>query len=676
MPETQYTKYLLVGNPNVGKSSLFNALCNTKQKTGNYAGVTVSSSKGICKYQGKEFEIVDLPGVYSLYPSSADERISSDYILEKNYHGVIYVLEVLNLKRGLLLLQQIQDLEIPVLIVINQIDLVERKGIKIDFSKLSSVLSCKVVSTNAKKNLGITELKEAIFREEFSSCFTKNFEIPSQYKTAIEALIFPDKYKNTYEKWFLVASGKAKYFAGSTKKNPEDFCDRLQTEKRLQTQETIRRYKKIDNLLADIISEKNKQKNHITEKIDQILVHKIWGYTIFLLVLLTVFQLVFFISSFPKEAIEDLFFYLSSFTEKHLPPGPVNSLISKGIIPGIGGIMAFAPQIGILLYALYLLEDSGYMARIVFLTDRFLRPFGLNGKSIIPLVSATACAIPAILSTRNIESHKERLITILVTPFMTCSARLPIYSVIITLIIPDQYFMGWISYGATVLLFMYFLGFFSALFFSVLLHRTIKPRENSYLVMDMPTYKKPMFKKNLGLAWGKVLSFIGGAGRIIFFVSIIIWAFSYFGPAQENQSLPSKDVSLENSYLARAGKYIEPAIRPLGYDWKIGVGILTSFAAREVFVGTMSTLYRLENGDKEERMIEKMQRETKPNGEKLYSFATGISILLFYAFAMQCASTIIVVYKETLSLKWTVIQGVGMSTLAYIISFLAFQIFR
>ena len=373
--------------------------------------------------------------------------------------------------------------------------------------------------------------------------------------------------------------------------------------------------------------------------------------------------------------IEGAFSWLSDFSGENLPEGPINSLISNGIVPGIGGIVIFAPQIGILLYFLYLLEDSGYMARVIFLMDRFLRPFGLNGKSIVPLVSGTACAIPAIMSTRNIENIKERLITILVTPFMTCSARLPVYSIIIGLIIPDENFYG-IKYRALALLAMYLLGFGMSLFSSLILKYVIKTKVKSFLIMDLPTYKMPLFGYDFKLVLGKVWEFITGAGKVIFAVSIILWTLSYFGPSEQENKTIASDVKLEQSYLGKIGRSMEPAIAPLGYDWKMGIGILTSFAAREVFVGTLSTLYSLDDEAPEGRLIEKMRLDVHPNGEKVFSFATGVSILLFYAFAMQCISTIAVVYRETKSLKWTLMQTVSMTVLAYFSALIVYQILK
>ena len=677
--EPQKVKHiLLVGNPNVGKSTIFNLLCNKNQKTGNYAGVTVASHQGTYIHQGEEVEIVDLPGSYSIYPTSEDEAIFTKYLIEEQekYSGVIYIADALNLKRSLLLFQQIKDLGIPVLVVLNQMDLAEKRGLHIDSKKLEILIGNRILETNAKANIGIEEIRNAIRNNEFSVSDKAFFDIPSENLGLVFKISRQINETNFYKVWTLIAADTylGKLESVKTQLNHEDR--KCMVPKRLQVQETIRRYQQIDGYMSQIISKKPQFKELLTEKLDKVLVHPILGYLVFALILLMIFQSVFFIAEYPMNWIDGSFAWLSQFTKTHLPEGPINSLLSDGIIPGIGGIVIFAPQIGILLYFLYLLEDSGYMARVIFLMDRFLRPFGLNGKSIVPLVSGTACAIPAIMSTRNIENVKERLITILITPFMTCSARLPVYSIIIALIFSDETIWG-IQYKALALFAMYFLGFVTALISAFILKYFIKNKGKTFLVMDLPAYKMPLWTYDFKLVLGKVWEFITGAGKIILAVSVILWVLSYFGPKDEKQLFQvQSEVKLENSYLAKIGRQMEPAIAPLGYDWKMGVGILSSFAAREVFVGTMSTLYSLDDEAEEQTVIEKMKADVKPNGEKVFNFATGISILIFYAFAMQCISTIAVVYRETKSWKWTAIQLVFMSGLAYLASMLVYQFFK
>ena len=675
MQDKKQKQILLVGNPNVGKSTLFNILCNKKQKTGNYAGVTVASHSGNYVYKNEEIEVIDLPGSYSIYPTSEDEAIFSRYLIQENYSGVVYIADAINMRRSLLLFQQIQDLGIPAILVVNQVDEAEKRGITIDTKKLSELLNIPVFETNAKQNIGIESVREAVFTNQFKVSDNNSFEIPLEQKALVYKVSSNTSEKNLYKIWTLLA---ADTYLGKIENVHEIITQedsKCSVPKRLQITETVRRYQSIDKITAQITEKKPQLKELLTEKLDKVLVHKFWGYVVFLFILLMIFQSVFFLAEYPMTWIEDFFTWLSLFSGEHLPEGPINSLVSSGIIPGIGGILVFAPQIGILLYFLYLLEDSGYMARVVFLMDRMLRPFGLNGKSIVPLVSGTACAIPAIMSTRNIENVKERLITILVTPFMTCSARLPIYSIIIGLIIPDNNFLG-IKYRAIALMIMYLLGFLMALISSFILKSFIKTKIKSFLVMDLPTYKMPLFGYDFKLVLGKVWEFISGAGKVIFTVSIILWALSYFGPSQHKDEILATDSSLDHSYLGRIGRTMEPAIAPLGYDWKMGIGILTSFAAREVFVGTLSTLYSLDDKAPEGKLIEKMRLDVKPNGEKVFSFATGVSILIFYAFAMQCISTIAVVYRETKSLKWTMLQTVSMTLLAYFSAFIFYQILK
>lgn len=674
---------LLLGNPNVGKSTVFNHLCSRNQKTGNYAGVTVSSYAGEYIYKNETIQITDLPGAYSIYPTSEDEAVFSKYLIEerKSYHGVLYIADALNLRRSLLLFQQIKDLGIPILLILNQMDLAKKKGISFDVEKMEKALGVKIIPTNAKEKSGLEAIKEAVFDDDFSQNQQISFEIPMEHRGLVFKMQQQIGEKNPYKIWTLFAAEK---YLGKLETIEEqlsqDFVKCL-VPKRLQVQETVRRYQEIDRLITEFSIKSVSQKELFTDKLDRVLVHPFWGYLIFGILLLLVFNSVFYLAEYPMGWLEELIIFLGDKVGQFLPEGPLKSLVLQGIVPGIVGVLPFAPQIGILLYFLYLLEDSGYMARIVFLTDRFLSPFGLNGKSVVPMVSSTACAVPAVMAARNIENIKERLLTILVTPFMTCSARLPVYSIIIGLIIPDEYFLGFISYKALMMLLMYLAGFFMALLAAFVLKKIIKTKEKSYLILDLPPYKIPMWGHNFRLMMRKVWGFITGSGKIIFSVTVLLWVLAFFGPNRSENKWISTDVPLEKSYLSILGKGIEPVVEPLGYDWKIGVGVLTSFAARETFVGTMSTLYGLEEIDPESeegelRISDKMRADTKPNGEKLFTFATGMSVLMFYAFAMQCISTIAIVYKETKSMKWTLVQLFGMTGISYLVSFLVYQILK
>ncbi len=669
-------KILLVGNPNVGKSTVFNALCKQNQKTGNYSGVTVESTRGSYNYLCNQVEVVDLPGAYSVYPHSEDEQVLAKVLFNQLecFDCIIFVADALNLKRSLLLFQQIQDLGFPILMLINQIDVAEKRGYVFDIDAMQSILETKVIVSNAKKNQGIEQLKQAIHQLQFRVASNVRFQIPKEHEALLRSVSpIPSKITD-YIAWVKLATLDPQNYlfqeeVGHWKKN------NVWVPKRLQVQETYRRYADIDEALPKVRQKKLTLTDRLNDKIDHVLVHPFWGYVSFLFILLAVFQAVYFLAEYPMMAIEWLFGLFSEKTQELIPKGPLNNLVTNGIIPGIGGIVVFAPQIGILLYLLYLLEDSGYMSRVMFIMDRLFRPFGLNGKSVIPLVSATACAIPAIMAARNIENSKEKLITIMVAPFMTCSARLPIYSIVIALVIPKTYCFG-INLQAIMLMLMYFIGFFMAMLSAFALKKIIKNKMKSFLVLDLPTYKIPQFGYNLYLAGRKVVDFVFGAGKIIFAISIIIWVLSYFGPKEDQFFSPNSNVHLEQSYLASAGKTIEPVIRPLGYDWKMGVGIITSFIAREVFVGTMSTLYSLDDDAQESTIIEKMKKDTNEQGQPVFSFATGMSVMIYYAFAMQCISTIAIVYKETNSWKWTSFQVIAMTTIAYLSAFLVYQFFK
>jgi ferrous iron transport protein B len=691
----------LIGNPNVGKTSVFNQLTGLNQQVGNYPGITVEKKVGFCKLPNNiNANVIDLPGTYSLNASSADENVVIELLLNKNdklYPDVIVVVsEVENLKRNLLLFTQIKDLEIPTILVINMIDRMKYKGISLDIPYLESQLKTKIVLVSSRKGTGIEELKNTIITYKTIStepCLNAS-SIDEEYFDTLRKT-FPNQ--SLYKLW-LVITQDVNFVDLNRKILKNNSFTKTDSElKRLQQKETIKRYQFINDTLKVGQKVDSASATDFRSKLDRLLTHKIWGYLIFFVILFGIFQSIFEWSKIPMDFIDQTFASLSSLADNNLPPGAFTNLISQGIIPGIGGILIFIPQITFLFLFISILEESGYMSRVVFLMDKIMRKFGLSGKSVVPLISGTACAIPAIMATRNIENWKERLITILVTPFTTCSARLPVYAIIIGLVIPDQYIFGILNLQGLTLMLLYLIGFGMAIFSAYVLHKVLKLNCKTFFVVEMPNYKLPMFKNVAINVIEKTKAFVFGAGKIILSISIILWFLASNGPSKnfsdaeaiitskpENSNLSKPELEnkvasykLENSYIGLMGKTIEPAISPLGYDWKIGIAIISSFAAREVFVGTLATIYSVGGSDNEATIKNKMAAEVHPEtGAKIFNFASGISLLLFYAFAMQCASTLAVTKKETNSWKWPLGQLIFMSGFAYIVALLAYQILK
>lgn len=694
-------KVALIGNPNVGKTSVFNQLTGLNQQVGNYPGITVEKKQGVCKLnENTRARIIDLPGTYSLNASSIDENVVIELLLNKNDEDfpdvAVVVTEVENLKRNLLLFTQIKDLEIPTILVINMADRMALKGIELDIPALEKELKTKIALISSRKKTGINQLKELILN------YTELSTEPCLHASSID----PDYFNNLrrafpnqllYKLW-LVITQDVNFLNLERNEIKSSFTKSHADLKRLQQKETIKRYQFINDTLKIGQKIDVSKSTDIRAKIDRVLTHKIYGYVIFFGILMLIFQFLFDWSSIPMDFIDETFANFSSLAKQHLPAGEFTNLISEGLIPGIGGIVIFIPQIAFLFLFISVLEESGYMSRVVFLMDKIMRKFGLSGKSIVPLISGTACAIPAIMSARNIENWKERLITILVTPFTTCSARLPVYAILISLIIPEKRIFGFLSLQGLTLMALYLLGFGMAVLSAYLLNKYLKLSCKSYFVVEMPSYKIPMLK-NVGLnVLEKTKAFVTGAGKIILALSVILWYLGSHGLSddfnnaeaiitQQNQNKTItaeafedqvNSFKLENSYIGYMGKAIEPAIRPLGYDWKIGIAVVSSFAAREVFVGTLATIYSVGSHSEEESTIKnKMAAEVHPvTGEKIFNFATGISLLLFYAFAMQCISTLAIVKKETNSWKWPIIQLVFMSGFAYITALIAYQVLK
>lgn len=691
----------LIGNPNTGKTSVFNALTGLNQKVGNYPGITVEKKEGICKLpRGVKAHIIDLPGTYSLNASSLDENVVIELLLNKNDKDfpdvAVVVSDVENLKRNLLLFTQIKDLEIPTILVINMADRMSYKGISLDIPYLEQELNTKIALISTRKKQGIEGLKDLIsnFRELSTAPCLHASEIDPDYFNKLRKA-FPNQL--LYKLWLVITQDVN---FGKTDRNEIEAIASFKTKsksdlKRLQQKETIKRYQFINNTLKVGQTIDVSQAKDLRTKFDRILTHKVWGYAIFFIILLLIFQAIYDWSSVPMDFIDNAFANLSDWVKNTLPEGAFTNLLAEGIISGLGGIVIFIPQIAFLFLFIAILEESGYMSRVVFLMDRIMRRFGLSGKSVVPLISGTACAIPAIMATRNIESWKERLITILVTPFTTCSARLPVYLIIISLVIPEGRFLG-LSYQALTLMLLYLLGFGTAIISAYILNKVLKIKSKTFFVVEMPNYKLPLFK-NVGLTvLEKTKSFVFGAGKIILAISIILWVLASYGPGENfnnaeeiikteyaSQNLSEDELSqkiasqkLEHSFIGIAGHAIEPAIRPLGYDWKIGIAIVSSFAAREVFVGTLATIYSVGNDD-EDTIKNRMAGEVNPIlGGPLFNFASGISLLLFYAFAMQCMSTLAIVKRETNSWKWPILQLVIMTSIAYITALMAFQFLK
>ncbi len=643
-------RILLVGNPNSGKSTLFNALTGLNQRIGNFPGVTVEKKIGYTKVDQKQkIEIVDLPGTYSLVPRSEDEKVTYDYLMNHNRDDkeeiIVIVADASSLKRNLLLVTQMIDLEHPTILVLNMMDIVERNKQSIDVKGLEKELGVPIVAMNARIGKGLDQLKERI----------------ANY---------------TYQK-------APKIVEEHQSKDPLN--------------NTVERFKRIKSILAKTLQSDGPAKTaETTRKIDQVFTHSVWGFVIFLFILFLIFQAIFSWSTYPMDWIENGFLVFGEFVSNTLPEGILNDLIVEGIIAGLGGIVIFIPQIALLFMFIAILEDTGYLSRVSYLTDTVLKKFGLNGRSIIPLLGGAACAVPAIMSARTISNKKERLLTIFVTPLISCSARIPVYTLLIALVIPAEKQLYGFNLQGVVMMGLYLLGFFAALGTAFLLKYWVKTDERSHFIMELPIYRMPRWK-NVGMTiYNKVKVFLFEAGKIIIAVSIVLWVLSSYGPGDQMAKIDQKyekielqseedlgknqgqiaNEKLEASYAGHIGKFIEPAIKPLGFDWKIGISIITSFAAREVFVGTMATLYSVGDEENTASIKEKMARATNPTtGEKIYTKATGYSLLIFYAFALQCMATVAIVVKETGGWKWPIIQLVYMGALAYFASLLVFQLF-
>ncbi len=700
----------LVGNPNSGKSSLFNVLTGLNQKVGNFPGVTVDKKTGIALIGGNiSANIIDLPGTYSLYPKRSDEWVAYKVLLNQDESikpdMVLLVADASNLKRNLLFCSQIIDLKIPVVVALTMMDLAKQKGTQIDIPGLERELGVPIVAINPRKNKGIAPLKKIL---EFT---IQNFPQPPARDFIDSGPLAPEAIKEIREMIPSTSSYRAihylishEHFSFSEKE--QETIEQIEISNkfnptRTQAEEILQRYGRIRHVMQQTVVENDPlQKYLFTERIDNILLHRTWGYVILLGVLFLLFQCVFWVAQFPMNLIEWSFAELSAWLSGVLPGGWFSDLFINGFIAGIGGIVIFVPQIMILFGLVTLLEDTGYMARISFLTDKLMRKVGLNGKSVMPMISGFACAVPAIMSARNIENKKERLLTIMITPLMSCSARLPVYTILIALVIPSKLVGGFLSLQGLVMMALYLLGTLLALIVAWVMKWFIKSTERSFFILELPTYRSPRWKNAVYTMIEKARIFVFQAGKVIIVISLLLWALSTYGPAKKMAAVTAKydalmqnatndstkselekerrTALLENSYAGTMGKFIEPGIKPLGYDWKIGIALVTSFAAREVFVGTMATLYSVgDDADENSSTLrEKMHAAVREDGTKVYTLATGLSLMVFYVIAMQCMSTLAIVKRETRSWKWPAIQFAYMTVLAYLLSFVVFEIFK
>jgi len=698
----------LVGNPNSGKSSLFNSLTGLNQKVGNFPGVTVDKKTGTSKISEKiSAKIIDLPGTYSLYPKRNDEWVSYKVLMDDDKEVkadvIVLIADASNLKRNLLFCSQILDLKKPVVVALTMVDIAKKNNIQIDIAGLERELGILVIPVNPRKNKGIGELKKAIEKtvENIGKIPDRNFIDASSFAPqAIKKIqkLFPDisdyraiHYLINHETFALEqpVQDAIENIEAETKFNPS----------KTQAEEILQRYSKIKNIMQQTVVEADPlHKALFTQKLDDILLHRTWGYLILLVVLFSLFQSIFLLAQFPMDGIEWTFAKAGGWLGGILPQGWFSDLFINGILAGLSGILVFVPQIMILFGLITLLEDTGYMARISFLTDRVMRKAGLNGKSVMPMISGLACAVPAIMSARGIENKKERLLTIMCTPLMSCSARLPVYTVLIALVIPNKMYLGFIGLQGMVMMLMYLTGTIMALLSAYVMKWFIKSKEKSFFILELPLYREPRWKNMFYTMIEKAKVFVFQAGKVIMVISLLLWVLSTYGPPGKMKGVSEKYRSLvqqqpaqsaefdklkrtellQNSYAGILGKTIEPVIRPLGYDWKIGIALITSFAAREVFVGTMATLYSV-GDDKDENnatLRQKMKAAVWPNGTKVYTLAAGLSLLIFYVLAMQCMSTLAVVKRETRSWKWPLIMLTYMTSLAYIMSWITYNLFK
>jgi ferrous iron transport protein B len=695
-------KVALIGNPNCGKTSLFNVLTGLNQKVGNFPGVTVTRKSAVLALDKEtSVTLIDLPGTNSLYPASEDEAVACQVLRQPDHPDhpdlVVVVIDGTQLKRGLLLASQVVDLGLPMVLAVNMIDLVEKAGTLIDKARLSRHFDVPVVEVSALRKRGINELKNYL-KGGFEASGRRFLNIPPGFRPTLEEV---KTYLQTEEDYLAY---QAMLMPESFTEVPTDKGLAFQQQagisepKRLISNEMLVRFDRLGGIVSEVQRELSEPAENFTYKLDKIVTHRVWGYLTFVVLLTLIFQALFSWASYPMDAIDAGFGAMGEWLTDLLPAHWLRDLLVEGVLAGLGGIVIFVPQIAFLFFFIALLEETGYMSRVMFLMDRIMQPFGLSGKSVIPLVGGMACAIPSIMMARSIASPKERLITILVTPLMSCSARIPVYVLLIAFFVPAISILGFLNLQGLVMMGFYFLGFVMALLFALLFKKVLKHDTPSVFVTELPVYRTPRWDSVLLTMYQKSRAFVVEAGKIILLISIVLWFLASYGPGekmdrlevQQEQALSQPDLSpeaeqqlvntfasqkLANSYAGHVGKFIEPAIKPLGFDWKIGISLLTSFAAREVFVGTMATIYSVGEVEGDgDSLVEKMRKQRDPEtGELIYGPAVALSLLVFFAFAMQCMSTLAVTWKETNSWRWPIVMVVYLTALAYLASLLTYQ---
>jgi ferrous iron transport protein B len=691
-PALRFRTIAIIGNPNAGKTTLFNALTGLRQKVGNYPGVTVEKKEGRILFpNGQEATLIDLPGTYSLTAASPDERVATEILLGQTDHTpppdlVICVVDASNLERNLYLASQIIDQGLPLVIALNMTDVAHDQGIEINVAALEKRIGVRVIPTIGSKGKGMAELKNAILADTLAPGSARQWTLPPPVEEECTELIGMLQARHGLSDGAALHEAIALLSLPDASANrathiaPEVLAHVKQDHQKLESlgfrRESVfieSRYEWIRQVCGDAVVRTRHQERTPSDKIDSIVTHRVWGFLIFLGLIALMFQSIFSWATVPMELIGGGFDWLGVTVTRLMPPGDLRNLIVHGGIAGVAAVVTFLPQILFLFLFIGLMEDTGYMARAAFIMDRLMSKVGLHGKSFIPMLSSFACAIPGIMSTRTIENPKDRLVTMLVAPLMSCSARLPVYTLLIAAFIPNTTLFGVLSLAGITLFSLYFLGLIAGLTMAWIFKRTLLKGAPPVFIMELPPYKLPSIKSILLHMWERSFLFLKKAGTIILGVSIILWFLASY-PKVDNGT-PAEQ--LQHSFAGQAGKLLEPAIKPLGFDWKIGIGLVTSLLQREVFVSTMGTIYNVKNTDATDGSVslQQLMRDDRDpaTGARTFTMLTAICIMVYYVLAMQCLSTVAVMRRETNGWKWPLVQIGYMTTLAYSVTFIVYH---